>query len=82
MKTIKNESKGCEINETQFFEDKDHEYSTFKEMTNIYAASMICNKSEDYFAVSYSSGKTIEKVDLNHLPKECIAVLDLSLIHM
>ncbi|MFU0538280.1 hypothetical protein ACMZ79_01115 [Gardnerella vaginalis] len=78
MKTLKKESKGCEINETQFFEDKDHEYSTFKEMTNLYAASMICNNSEEYFAMSCVAGKTIEKVDFNNIPKECIAVLDIT----
>ncbi len=77
METINGEIIDNELEDTHFFENKEHEYSTLKEMTNLYAASMICCDSEDYFAVSNVAGRSIEKVNLSYLPKECVAVLDI-----
>ena len=66
-----------ELKNKQVFEDNDHEYSTLKELTNLYAAGMFCGISEEYFAMTCVAGNSIEKVNISNVPKECMTVLDI-----
>ena len=66
-----------ELENKQVFEDNDHEYSTLKELTNLYAAGMFCGISEEYFAMTCVAGNSIEKVNISNVPKECMTVLDI-----